>query len=53
VYNAGTAAGSILGVAGNILAGEAFDFSAGGQNDTLGSFAYDGTGTTLVITTIV
>lgn len=53
VYNAGAAAGSILGVAANILPGEAFDFSAGGQNDTLASFAYDGTGTTLVITTIV
>jgi hypothetical protein len=52
VYNAGAAAGSILGVAGNILPGEAFDFGAGG-NDTLAAFAYDGTGTTLVITTIV
>ena len=53
VYNAGSAAGSILGVAANILPGEAFDFSAGGEDDTLSSFAYDGTGTTLVITTIV
>jgi hypothetical protein len=53
VYNAGAAAGSILGVAGNILPGEAFDFGAGGENDTLAAFAYDGTGTTLVITTIV
>jgi len=53
VYNAGSAAGSILGVAGNILPGEAFDFSAGGEDDTLAAFAYDGTGTTLVITTIV
>ena len=53
VYNAGSAAGSILGVAANILPGEAFDFSAGGEDDTLSAFAYDGTGTTLVITTIV
>lgn len=53
VYNAGTAAGSILGGASNILPGEAFDFSAGGEDDVLGSFAYNATGTTLVITTIV
>ena len=53
VYNAGSAAGSILGVAGNILAGEILSFDAGGENDTLSVFAYDGTGTTLVITTIV
>ena len=53
VYNSGTAAGSILGVASNILPGEAFDFSAGGEDDVLGSFAYNATGTTLVITTIV
>ena len=53
VYNAGSAAGSILGVAGNILAGEILSFDAGGENDTLSAFAYDGTGTTLVITTIV
>lgn len=53
VYNAGAAAGSILGVAGNILAGEILSFDAGGENDTLSVFAYDGTGTTLVITAIV
>jgi len=53
VYNAGAVAGSILGVAGNILAGEILSFDAGGENDTLSAFAYDGTGTTLVITTIV
>jgi len=53
VYNAGAAAGSILGVAGNILPGEIFNFDAGGENDTLAAFAYNGAGTTLVITTIV
>jgi len=53
VFNAGNAAGSILGVASNILPGEVFEFSAGGENDVLSVFAYDGTGTTLVITSIV
>jgi len=53
VYNAGSAAGSILGGVGNILPGEILNFSAGGENDTLSVFAYNGTGTTLVITTIV
>jgi hypothetical protein len=53
VFNSGSAAGSILGVAGNVLPGEVFEFSAGGENDTLSAFAYDGTGTTLVITSIV
>lgn len=53
VFNSGSAAGSILGVAGNILPGEVFEFSAGGENDTLSAFAYNGTGTTLVITSIV
>ena len=53
VYNAGSVAGSILGVAGNILPGEIFNFDAGGENDTLAAFAYNGAGTTLVITTIV
>jgi hypothetical protein len=53
VFNAGNAVGSILGVASNILPGEVFEFSAGGENDTLSAFAYDGTGTTLVITSIV
>jgi len=53
VYNAGSAAGSILGGSNNILAGEVFNFDAGAQGDTLSAFAYDGTGTTLVITKIV
>lgn len=53
VFNAGAAAGSILGVAGNIAVGESMSFVAGGENDVLSIFAYDGTGTTLKITTIV
>jgi len=53
VYNAGAGPGSILGGINNILPGEIFNFDAGGENDTLAAFAYDGTGTTLVITTIV
>lgn len=53
VYNAGSAAGSILGGSNNILPGEVFSFGAGGENDTLAAFAYNGSGTTLVITTIV
>lgn len=53
VYNAGSAAGSILGGTSNILPGEIFNFDAGGENDTLAAFAYNATGTTLVITTIV
>lgn len=52
VYNAGAANGSILGVAGNIKPGESLTFSADGLRDTLAAFAYDGTGTELVITTI-
>lgn len=53
VFNAGSAAGSILGGVGNILPGEVLEFSAGGENDTLAAFAYNGAGTTLVITSIV
>lgn len=53
VYNAGSATGSVLGGTNNILPGEIFNFDAGGENDTLAAFAYDATGTTLVITTIV
>lgn len=53
VYNAGSVAGSILGGVNNILPGEIFNFDAGGENDTLASFAYNGGGTTtLVITSI-
>ena len=51
VYNAGSADGVWLGVA--IKQGEQFSYSANGINNTLGAFAYDGTGTELVITTTV
>lgn len=54
VYNAGSTAGSILGGTNNILPGEILNFDAGGENDTLAAFAYNGNGTTtLVITYIV
>lgn len=53
VFNAGSNPGSILGGTNNILPGEIFEFSAGGENDTLAAFAYNGAGTTLVITSIV
>jgi sulfur carrier protein ThiS len=52
VFNAGAADGDIWGGSGNIKPGEAFTFTAGGENDTLPSFAYDATGTELVITVI-
>lgn len=51
VFNAGLANGSWLGVA--IKPGEQLSYSADGQGDTLGAFAYDGTGTELVITSVV
>ena len=51
VYNAGNANGLWLGV--TIKQGEQLSYDAGAQGDTLGAFAYDGTGTELVITTIV
>jgi hypothetical protein len=49
VYNAGLVNGLWLGSV--IKPGEQFSFEAGAQGDTLGAFAYDGTGTDLVITT--
>jgi hypothetical protein len=51
VYNAGLASGTWLGVV--IKTGEQFTYDAGAQGDTLAAFAYDGTGTELVITTLV
>jgi hypothetical protein len=51
VYNAGNNDGTWLGAV--IKPGEQFNFDAGSNLDTLGAFAYDGTGTELVITTIV
>jgi len=53
VFNAGAADGDILGGTNNIKPGESFSFVAGGEEDTLAAFAYDGTGTELVIITIV
>lgn len=50
VYNAGNANGTWLGV--SIKPGEQLSYSAK-QSDTLGAFAYDGTGTELVITYLV
>jgi len=50
VANVGVANGVWMGAV--IKPGEAFDFSAGGEEDTLDSYSYDGTGTELVITTI-
>ena len=52
VYNAGGAVGSVLGTPDNILPGETVTWAAGNLRDTLGAFAYDGSGTTLVITTV-
>lgn len=51
VYNAGAANGTWLGAI--IKPGEQFSYSADAENDTLGAFSYDGTGTELVITTVV
>lgn len=51
VYNAGNANGTWLGV--TIKQGEQLSYDAGAQGDTLSAFAYDGTGTELVITSIV
>lgn len=51
VYNAGAANGLVLGQA--IKVGESLTWSAGGINNTLSAISYDGTGTELVITTVV
>lgn len=51
VYNAGPASGLVLGQ--TIKSGESFTWSAGDMNNTLGAISYDGTGTELVITTVV
>jgi len=52
IMNVGAADGDILGGTNNIKPGESLTFSADGLRDTLGAFAYDGTGTELVITTV-
>lgn len=49
-FNAGNANGTVLGV--TLAAGESITFSAEGLRDTLDALSYDGTGTTLVITTV-
>jgi hypothetical protein len=51
VYNAGSANGQVLGQV--IKPGESMNWSAGGEANTLGPVAFDGTGTELVITTTV
>ncbi len=51
VYNAGSANGTWLGVV--IKPGEQFSYSVYGAFETLAAFAYNATGTELVITTLV
>ena len=51
VFNSGAANGLWLGAV--IKSGEQLSYSAGAQGDTLSAFAYDGTGTELVITTVI
>lgn len=50
-YNAGGANATVLGSV--LKPGEAVDFSAGSNLDTLGVIAYNATGTELLITSIV
>ena len=51
IRNAGAADGVVLGAA--ILPGEIVNFDAGSLKDTLGAITYNGTGTDLLIITIV
>lgn len=51
VYNAGLSNGTWLGQI--IKPGEQLNFEAGGQQDTLDEFAYDGSSTDLVIIKVV
>jgi len=51
VYNAENANGLVLGQI--IKPGESLTWSAGDMNNTLDAISYDGTGTELVITTVV
>ena len=51
IRNAGGANGVVLGA--NILPGEIVNFDAGSLKDTLGAITYNGTGTDLLIITIV
>ena len=51
VYNAGNSDGVLLGA--TIKKGETITFKVNNQKDTLGAISYDGTGTELVIQTLV
>lgn len=51
IRNAGSANGTVLGA--NLLPGEIVSFDAGALKDTLGAITYNGTGTDLLITTLV
>lgn len=51
VYNAGIANGIFLGAV--IKPGERFSYNAGAEDDVLDPISFDGTGTELVITTLV
>lgn len=51
IRNAGSANGVVLGA--NILPGEVVNFDAASLKDTLGAITYNGTGTDLLIITIV
>jgi hypothetical protein len=51
IRNAGSANGVVLGA--NLLPGETVNFDAASLKDTLGAIAYNGTGTDLLIITIV
>jgi hypothetical protein len=51
IRNAGSANGVVLGA--NLLPGETVNFDAASLKDTLGAITYDGTGTDLLIITIV
>jgi len=51
IRNAGAANGTVLGA--NLLPGEVVNFDAASLKDTLGAITYNGTGTDLLIITIV
>ena len=51
ISNAGNANASVLGA--NLLPGEVVNFDAGALKDTLGAITYNGTGTDLLIITLV
>lgn len=51
IRNAGAANGTVLGA--NLLPGEVVNFDAASLKDTLGAITYNGTGTDLLIITLV